>query len=220
MKQTLTEVISDIFGNLRAEDIPEDVQSVTANLVLDWLANSAAGAHTPFGKAMYNIAVKFSGQGRSHLGANLRPVDPLTAAIVNGSCAHANEFDDSHGPTLFHPGSPVISACFAAAEENRASGRDFLAGVVAGYEFSIRLAACINPSHYKIWHTTGTVGVFGAALAAARALKLEPPAIVNALGMAGTQSSGLWEVLPTAPETKNIHPGKSAQQWNIICIIG
>ncbi len=208
---THTENISAVLGNLRLEDVPPGVTSMAQDLVLDWLANAAAGAHTPFGLAVSDVAGCYAGRGRAHLAASLSQVDPLTAALVNGGCSHSNEFDDSHALTLFHPGSPIISAALSIAEEKGASGRDFLAGLVAGYEFSLRLAACVNPSHYRMWHTTGTVGVFGAALAVGRTLNLEPRAIVNALGLAGTQSAGLWEVLPDAPSAKNLHPGRAAQ---------
>jgi len=81
---------------------------------------------------------------------------------------------------------------------------------VAGYEVSLRLASAINPAHYRLWHTTGTVGAFGAAAAAARTLTLDPGQTAGALGLAGTQAAGLWEVLPDAPQAKNLHPAKAA----------
>jgi 2-methylcitrate dehydratase PrpD len=211
MTKTHTEYISAVLGNLCVDDIPPAVVSQANDLVLDWLGNAAAGVRTAFGQAVSGIAGRYGGYGRSHLFASLSQVDPLTAALVNGSCAHSNEFDDSHGPSLFHPGSPIISAALAIAEEKGVSGSDFLAGVVAGYEFSLRLAACVNPSHYRMWHTTGTVGVLGAALAVGRAVNMEPRTIVSALGMAGMQSAGLWEVLPGAPSAKNLLPGRAAQ---------
>ena len=85
-----------------------------------------------------------------------------------------------------------------------------MTALVAGYEISMRLASAINPAHYKIWHTTGTVGVFGAAAAAARTLGLNSRQTAGAFGIAGTQAAGLWEVLPDAPQAKNLHPGKAA----------
>jgi 2-methylcitrate dehydratase PrpD len=72
----------------------------------------------------------------------------------------------------------------------------------------VRLAAAINPAHYTLWHT-GTVGAFGAAAAAARVLGLSAEQTAGALGLAGTQAAGLWEVLPDAPQTRT-HPAKAA----------
>ncbi len=208
---TYTEQIAAGACSFRMEDVPPEVVRRTAELVLDWLGNAAAGVRSPLGRALTDMAACYGGRGSAHLVADFSAVDPLTAALVNAGCSHSLEFDDTHAPTLFHPGSPVIPAALAMAEDRKASGMDFLAGVLAGYEVSMRLAACVNPSHYRLWHTTGTIGTFGAAIAACRTANLAPAAAANALGLAGTQAAGLWEVLPQAPSAKNLHPGKAAQ---------
>jgi 2-methylcitrate dehydratase PrpD len=211
VKKSITQNLAEFIAKLRVQDIPTDVIAYANDLFIDWLANAAAGYRTQFGRALYAIGGRFQQRGRSHLIATLNPVDPITAAFINAGSSHATEFDDSHRTSLYHPGSPVIAAALALAEEEKSDGATFLTAIVAGYEISIRLAANINPSHYRLWHTTGTVGAFGAAAATCKIVGFKASDVAHALGLAGTQAGGLWEVLPDAPQAKNLHPAKAAQ---------
>ncbi|MCX6901882.1 MAG: MmgE/PrpD family protein [Verrucomicrobia bacterium] len=177
----------------------------------DWFANAAAGFTSPLSQALLSLSPVYDGPGRALRVGDLKSVEPLWAALANAGASHSLEFDDSFRAGLYHPGAPVLSAAFASACRAEAPGTELLTALVAGYEISLRLAAAVNPGHYKIWHTTGTVGAFGAAAAAARTLGLNPRQTAFAFGMAGTQAAGLWEVLPDAPQAKNLHPGKAAQ---------
>jgi len=98
-------------------------------------------------------------------------------------------------------------------ESIKSSGKEFLESVIVGYEISIRIAEAINPSHRnKGFHTTGTVGTFGAGIACAKLLKLDVNKIMHTLGICGTQAAGLFEFVQNGSMIKRIHPGKSA--WN------
>jgi 2-methylcitrate dehydratase PrpD len=188
-------------------------------LFADWLANAAAGLDSPLGRAFLSLSKACEAHGRSMLIGALKPADPLWAALVNAGSAHALEFDDSYRAGLYHPGAPIISAGFSAACHAEARGPALLTALVAGYEVSLRLASAVNPGHYRLWHTTGTVGSFGAAAAAAYALKLDPKQTASAFGIAGTQAGGLWEVLPNAPLTKNLHPAKAAHSGLLAALL-
>lgn len=85
------------------------------------------------------------------------------------------------------------------------SGKDLLTAAVAGYEVGIRIGEFLGRSHYKIFHTTATVGTLAAAVTVGRLLRLDPEAMLNALGSAGTQSAGLWEFLRDAADSKQLH---------------
>lgn len=209
--ETLTGIFAEFISNLKWIDIPPEVRKAALDLFGDWLANAAGGSRTPLGQALYAIARSVRGQGRSHLAASLEQTHPLIAAMVNSGSSHTLEFDDTHWIGLYHPGSPIIGAAFAWAEQEKTRGEDFLAGLVAGYEISLRIAIAINPPHYRVWHTTGTVGTLGAAAAVCRVAKFDAAMTLNALGLAGTQAAGLWEVLPSAPSAKGLHPAKAAQ---------
>jgi 2-methylcitrate dehydratase PrpD len=134
----------------------------------------------------------------------------LNAALVNGAFSHEAEFDDVHKTSFSHPGSVVIPAALAIAEREHVSGMTFVASIVLGYDVAIRVGEAVGHSHYHYWHTTGTCGTFGAAVAAGKVLGLGDQAMLNALGNAGTQAAGLWEFLSDGAMTKVLHTGKAA----------
>ena len=200
-------------------DLPADVQGKTLDLVADWIANAAAGFDSKIGKALFSLIPDRSEKGSAVLLGNFQKVDPLQAALVNGGGSHALEFDDAYRSGLYHPGAPVISAAWAAAGVNKLMGSQFLCAVAAGYEISMRLADAINPFHNNKWHTTGTVGTFGAAASASRCMGLTAAQITGALGLAGTQASGLWEILPGFAQAKGLHAGKAAQSGLLAALL-
>ena len=83
-----------------------------------------------------------------------------------------------------------------------------LTAAVAGYEVGIRVGEYLGRSHYKIFHTTGTVGTLAAAVTVGRLLNLNPEQMLHALGSAGTQAAGLWEFLRDAADSNNCIPQK------------
>jgi 2-methylcitrate dehydratase PrpD len=207
---TITHNLARFSSELDYTCLPEDVRDKALAQLADWLSNAAAGHTTPMGRALYEIASPQPAPGGVPLIGTLLPADPLAAALINAGAAHSTEYDDSDREGLVHPGAPVISAAWASADTPAVTGADLLVGIVAGYEVVQRLARAVNPNHYRYWHTTGTVGALGAAAAAARVLRLNPKETAWAIGLAGSQSAGLWEVLPDAPLAKNLHPAKAA----------
>ncbi len=142
------------------------------------------------------------------IGRTLR-TSPSNAALLNGYLAHLHDYDDTHFPTVLHPSAPVWPAVLASAEAFHLSGKATLVAFVLGAEMACRLALSVHPWHYdQGWHITGTAGVFGAAAGAGRALGLGVEQLTNALGIAGTQASGVREMFGT--DAKALHPAKAA----------
>ena len=137
--------------------------------------------------------------------------DPRTAALINGAAVHTIEFDDIYRDALYHPGAPVISAALSIAQARGASGDRLLGSVIAGYEVSNRLGVAVNPAHYQYWHTTGTIGAFGAATAAAVVLGLNGEKTAHALANAGTLAAGLQQAFRADSMAKPMHTGHAAQ---------
>jgi len=137
--------------------------------------------------------------------------DARTAALLNGIAAHTVETDDIFREGLHHPGVCVIPAALAAAETVRAPGAALIDGIVAGYEISNRIALAVNPAHYRYWHTTGTVGHFGAAAAAGRILGLDSGRTAHALGTVATMAAGLRHAFSAGSMTKPLHAGRAAE---------
>src|SRR6202035_1313317 len=115
------------------------------------------------------------------------------AALVNGTLVQSFELDDVHRAGVLHVGAVTLPALFAVVEMRPGlSGREFLTAAVAGYEIGPRVGLCMGPEHIgQGWHSGATVGVFSAAAAAAAGLRLSEEQVIHALGIAGTQSSGL-----------------------------
>ena len=131
-------------------------------------------------------------------------------AVILGVAANALDFDDTHLPTVLHPGPPVGAALFALADQRAFSGRDMLHAYVLGVEVACRLGNVVMPGHYTHgWHITSTCGVFGAAAAAAKVLKLDESKIHCALALAATQAGGLVEMLGSGSAALN--PGFAAR---------
>lgn len=131
-------------------------------------------------------------------------------AVILGAAANALDFDDTHTPTVIHPGPPVGAALFALAEERAFSGREMLHAYVLGVETACRIGNIVLPDHYRHgWHITSTCGVFGAAAAVSKAIRLGEQQTHFALGLAATQASGLVEMLGSGGASLN--PGFAAR---------
>lgn len=132
------------------------------------------------------------------------------AALANGYLGHLEDYDDTHFPTVIHPSSPVLPAALALGEHLHANGREVLAASVLGMEACCRIGMAVHPYHYdEGWHITGTTGVFGSIIAAAKLSGLDLDQVTQGLGIAGTQAAGVREVFGSM--TKPFHPGRSAQ---------
>ena len=118
---------------------------------------------------------------------------PSEAALVNGVAAHAFELDDYH-PAKIHPGAVVIPAALAVAEAYAVSSERLLGAIAVGYEAMIRTSLALDPVAARLqgWHLTGVTGPLGAAACVAVLLELDAQSTASALGLAGTQSSGLF----------------------------
>jgi 2-methylcitrate dehydratase PrpD len=111
--------------------------------------------------------------GRAEVLITRRMTSPHFAAMVNAAASHVVEQDDVHNGSVFHPAAVVFPPALAVAQAIGASGREFLAAVVAGYEVGIRVGEFLGRSHYRIFHTTATAGTLAAAATAGRLLKLD-----------------------------------------------
>ncbi len=121
-----------------------------------------------------------------------RRVDPLSAALINGTAAHALDYDDCSNSLGGHPSAPILPALIALAEQTPVSGRAMLTAYVAGFETEARIGRGVNLHHYeKGWHPTATLGVFGTTAACARLLGLDAQRIAVALSIAASFASGI-----------------------------
>ena len=209
MAQTISERLARFIADLTVEKLPADAIVVAKLCFLDWLGSAIAGGTTRSTRMFVQVAKGLGGKPQATLIPDGSKTSCHLAALVNAASSHVVEMDDLHKPSVLHPAAPVIPAALAVAERDGISGAELLAAIVAGYEVAIRAGEALGPSHYHFWHTTGTLGVFGAAAAAGKLLRLTPEQLVWALGSAGTQSAGLWEFLVEGAMSKQLHPAKA-----------
>jgi 2-methylcitrate dehydratase PrpD len=209
-ESAVTAEIARRAAALRYDALPRDIRLLARQCLLDWLAVTLAGAGEELSRILRDEAAEQGGSGAATLIGDGRKAPTQQAALVNGAASHALDYDDVNMAMGGHPTVPIVPALLALAEARRASGAQFIAGFVAGYETLCRIGALVAPGHYaQGFHATATVGSFGAAAACAHLLGLDPPVAAVALGIAGTQAAGLKSMFGTM--CKPLHAGKAAQ---------
>jgi len=205
----LLEQIADYAVKEQTSKLPPDVIHHAKRAVIDWYAALLPGSRVAPATLLEQAFAEDLDRGRARL-ANGRRATLRAAALINGAASHSVEFDDIYRDAGYHPGSPTISAALAAAQATGASGETFLRGVIVGYEVSTRIGEAVMPSHYRYWHTTGTVGCFGAAAAVATILGCTREQFMHALATVGTFASGLQQAFRSQAMTKPLHGGHAA----------
>ena len=202
-------ILAETLATTRYEDFSAAIIEEARRAVLDWLGSALAGSLEAPARMARAVAAGLGVSAEARVFPEGR-ASAAVAALANGVASHILEFDDVHKGSTLHGGAPVISAALAVAEREHASGEEFLAAVVIGYEAALRIGEAVNPSHYRFFHPTGTAATFGAAAAAAYLQKLDSRQMLDALGTAGTQAAGLWEFNADGAMSKHLHPGKAA----------
>ena len=215
----VTTAVADFITHARFNRMPEAAVGAAKRCLIDGFGVVLAGA-TVQGSAIVREHVKAtSAPGTSTIlgPAHMTAVASL-AALANGASGHAMDYDDtqlSSSPDrvfglLTHPTVPVLAASLAIGERLGVSGKAFLEAFLTGFEVECKIAEAIHPSHYQRgFHSTGTIGTFGAAASTARLLNLSPAATAHALGIAASMSSGIR--VNFGSMTKPLHAGRAAE---------
>ena len=213
-RMTITETLSAFTADITLGALPPEVVERARYLVLDLVGNIVRARHDAESTPALLSAARALGLegGRCFVFGDTTRYTPPGAALVNGVLAHSLDFDDTHAAGTLHPGAPVIPAAIAAGEMAGASGAEVLAGIIAGYEVTCRLAVALPAgAHYaRGYHPTATCGVFGAAAAAARVFGLDAAGVESALGIALSQSAGSLQFLVNGAWTKRFQVGWAA----------
>jgi 2-methylcitrate dehydratase PrpD len=207
--QTVLVELASYAAGESSERLPEQVVHDAKRAIVDWFAAVLPGGVEP-PASLLQAALAGEGRGSARVYPGASTLPPRTAALINATAAHTLEFDDIFRDAVYHPGCATVSAALALAQDRGSSGAELLRAVVVGYEVGTRIGATVNPSHYEYWHTTGTVGSFGAAAAASAVLGLGVEATAHALATAGTFAAGLQQAFRSECMSKPLHAGHAA----------
>jgi 2-methylcitrate dehydratase PrpD len=208
---TYAEKLATRFSKLKYNALPDNTRHGVKRLLMDYLGVAVGGSQTESGQVARAFAVDQGGKREARIVGGNASVSMTNAAFANAISSHSLELDDIDVLALFHFSPPVYSAALAAAESQGAGGRDLVVALAAGCEMMERASRAANPSmRNRGYHTTPNAGVFGATVAAARMLRLDPTRLTSALGMAGAQSAGLMEMYGPSMQ-KRFNPGPAAR---------
>lgn len=212
MADTAAQTLAAFTANLRFDDLPATVVDAARRHVLDTLGVAIRGrAHPNAINALRSMGFVSGTEGSIPVWGTGRCLQAPYAALVNGVACHALDFDDTHTDSIVHGSAIIAPVVIALGQERDASGEDVIAAFVAGWEVAARIGlAARGTFHERGFHTTSIAGVFGAAVAAARILGLSPGQTAHAIGIAGSQASGINEYLSNSSSAKSIHTGWSA----------
>ena len=207
-----TRAIAQFIAQLRYEDIPDEVITRIKLLILDALGCALYGSGLEWSRILCTALVQLDATKACRVWGTSERLSAPHAALINGSLVQSFELDDVHRQGVLHVGAVTLPPLLAVTElRPDMSGPDFLRAAVAGYEIGPRVGKCMGPQHIgQGWHSGATVGVFSAVSGAAAALRLTAEQAVHALGIAGTQASGLMAAQYGAM-VKRMHAGRAAQ---------
>ncbi len=206
----LTRALAQQATNLRYEELPEPVRELARQCVLDYLGCTVAGAGDQLVGMLLDEMSEAGGAAQASVIGHRMRLPVLAATLVNGAAGHALDYDDVNLAMPGHPSVAILPGLLALAELKGSSGREVITAFVAGYETACRIGVALQPGHYALgFHSTATIGAFGAAAACARLLGLDAETTAVALGIAGTQAAGLKSQFGTM--CKPFHAGRASQ---------
>lgn len=190
--------------------LPAHVVHAAKRCILDGIGVALAGANTPWVERVLAVARAQEARPRARVFGHPDRLSAALAGLVNGTAVHALDYDDD--PAACHIGAVVIPAALAVAEQVGASPMRFVTAVVAGYDITTRIGEAVDSDllYLKGYHPTAVCGVFGSAAASSYVLGLDAETTTQAIGIAGSFSSGNQEFLAEGAMTKRLQAGKAS----------
>jgi 2-methylcitrate dehydratase PrpD len=205
---TVAEALAARVAALRAEDIPAAVRERCRLLLVDVAGLCIAARNRDY---ISSLKRSLDGGGPCTALGHAEGCKPEDAALLNGTAAHGEDFDDTFEGGPVHSGAVVVPAVLAACERFGRDGRDALLGFAVGVETMCRLSLVAPKRIHKAgFHPTAVLGAMAAALAVSKTLGSSVKQTVDALGIAGSMAGGIIEYLAEGAWTKRLHAGWAA----------
>ena len=204
----IAEEFSSWSKNLKVKDIPEKTKLTLQFLLKDICGIILSARNEDYVKSLVET---YKGSGNSISLGHSERFDLFSSAIIAGTAAHGEDFDDTFEGNPMHVGATMIPAMLSAAQKFNLDGDQILKGLAVGSELICRLALVAPTAmHKQSFHPTAVCGTFGVAAGLSSVLDLSEKQMVSALGVAGSFTSGIIEYLAEGSWTKRVHPGWSA----------
>jgi len=217
--ESVSQAVISFIQSARYEDFPQEAIALAKRCVIDGLGVMLAGSTQPAGQILYQyLDGTDKRQDATVYGKQIFKTSAAAAALVNGTSGHALDWDDTQLATsadrifglLTHPTIPPMVTALALGEREGISGKRFLEAFLTGFEVESKIAEAIHPDHYKKgFHSSATIGTFGAATVAAKLLDLDAEQIEHMLAIAASSASGIR--VNFGSMTKPLHVGRAAQ---------
>src|SRR5688572_16152947 len=213
-----TSAVVTFISDARLAAFPAEAIEIGKRCIIDGLGVALAGSTTDASRIARGRVLGRGETGEATVVGSGKRTTAASAALLNGLSGHALDFDDTQLSTtsdrifglLTHPTMPPLTAALAVGERQHATGRQFLEAFLTGFEVECKISEAIHPHHYtQGFHSSGTVGTFGATTATAKLLSLTPEQCAHALAIAASSASGIRVNFGTM--TKPLHVGRAAQ---------
>jgi len=207
-----TQNLVEYVSNTSYSKLPKEVIQKTKGIILDTLGCAIAG-HTLANHEfhwIFDLVKEMGGNPESTIFLEGMKTSAPQAALVNGALVHTIDFDDTHMASISHLGASVVASTLAMGEKVEADGPSLITAMVLAYEVAGRIGKAIMPSHYKYWHSTGTLGTIGAAVVSAKLLGLKADRMEQAISLAADGASGMRYCIDFGDFSKSLHPAMAA----------
>jgi 2-methylcitrate dehydratase PrpD len=192
------------------DSLPLQATDLVKDAVLDTVAVSLLGSRQQGPRIVAKLQFTQQEAGHASVCGMGRKTGLLSAALINGTSAHADLFDDNSAPMIAHPSAPLVSALLPLAQVRGCSGREVIEAYAIGFEVGVKLGRMLNPKLYELgWHATRVLGIIGATAACSRLLRLGAGQCAAALGVASSMASGIRQNFGTM--TMALHVGLTAR---------
>jgi 2-methylcitrate dehydratase PrpD len=214
----ITRRLAEFVATTPSSDILPEAREQARRAILDTLGVMLAGSREDASGIAAEMVRDQGGSPDASVFGHGFHAPAAEAALVNGTSAHALDFDDVNMNMRGHPSVPLLPAVLALGEKVGSSGREVVDAFVLGFEVECKLGRVIGAPHYALgWHATSTLGTLAAAAACARLLRLDVERAQVALGIAASLASGVRQNFGTM--TKPLHAGWAARNGVIVATL-
>ena len=206
----MTQKLAEFIVTTNEDKIPAEAYEHAKVAFMDWLAVTMSGKDEPVVTKLLEYAQILGGNPQATIIGHGVKKNVSQAALINGTASHALDYDDTLISFFGHPSVTLFPSLLALSEWLEKSGQDFLTAYLIGLQAGATIGVCASLDHYMAgWHATSTLGHMASAAGCSKLMGLDTKQTAYALGIAGTQSSGLKRVFGTM--CKPYHAGKSSQ---------